>query len=96
MGTERKGGQRIYNAGGGTRNALSLAQLNAWCDAKFAEHKPEADLRERPYDVPWVIMDSVLADRDFAWTPETSLEDVLEEIACHAEQHPEWLERCGV
>lgn len=95
MATDRKGGRRIYNAGGGMRNAMSLAQLNAWCDAKFAAHKPEADLRQRPYDVPWVVMDSALAERDFGWTPETSLEDVLEEIACHAEQHPEWLERSG-
>jgi CDP-paratose 2-epimerase len=72
---------------------MSLAQLNAWCDARFGVHRPEPDLRERPYDVPWVVMDSAMAERDFGWTTETSLEDVLEEIACHAGQHPDWLER---
>jgi len=93
MATQRSGGRRIYNVGGGLRNAMSLVQLNAWCDARFGAHRPEPDLRERPYDVPWVVMDSGMAERDFGWTTETSLEDVLEEIACHAGQHPDWLER---
>jgi len=73
-----------------------LAQLNAWCDSRFGAHAPAADLRERPYDVPWVAMDSQMAEDDFGWSVETQLEDVLDEIACHAQQHPEWLERSGV
>lgn len=93
---ERSGGRRIYNVGGGIRNAMSLAQLTAWCDSRFGRHVPEADLRARPYDVPWVVMDSRRAESDFGWTAETPLEDLLEEIACHAGRHPEWLERSGV
>lgn len=93
--TERSGGRRIYNIGGGVRNAMSLAQLNAWCDARFSPHRPEPDLRERPYDIPWMTMDSRLAEDDFNWSVETPLEELLEEIACHAERHPEWLERSG-
>jgi len=96
MATERSGGRRIYNAGGGSRNAMSLAQLTAWCDSRFGGHAPTADLRERPYDVPWVVMDSRRAEDDFGWGVETPLPDLLEEIACHAERHPEWLERSGV
>ena len=92
----RTGGRRVYNAGGGIRNAMSLAQLTAWCDARFGRHAPESDLRERPYDIPWMKMNSRLAEDDFGWTVETPLEELLEEIACHAEQHPEWLERSGV
>ena len=95
MRTERTGGRRIYNVGGGVRNAMSLAQLTAWCDARFGRHAPESDLRERPYDIPWMAMDSRLAEDDFGWSVETPLEELLEEIACHAEQHPEWLERSG-
>jgi CDP-paratose 2-epimerase len=96
MRTERTGGRRIYNVGGGVRNAMSLARLTAWCDARFGRHAPESDLRERPYDIPWMAMDSRLAKDDFGWQVETPLEELLEEIACHAEQHTEWLERSGV
>jgi CDP-paratose 2-epimerase len=96
MRTERTGGRRIYNVGGGVRNAMSLAQLTAWCDTRFGRHAPESDLRERLYDIPWMAMDSRLAEDDFGWSVETPLENLLEEIACHAEQHPEWLERSGV
>lgn len=96
MRSERRDGRRIYNVGGGVRNAMSLAQLNAWCDARFGPHVPQADLRERPYDIPWLAMDSARAESDFGWSVETPIEMLLDEIACHAEKHPEWLERCGL
>jgi len=44
------------------------------------------------YDVPWVIMDSSDAERDFGWRVEMPMERVFEEIAHHAERHPDWLE----
>jgi CDP-paratose 2-epimerase len=42
----------IYNIGGGTQNAMSLAQLTAWCDQRFGKHKPAANSSERPFDIP--------------------------------------------
>ncbi len=96
VGTARKGGQRIYVAGGGARNAMSLAQLTAWCDARFGSHAPQPDPRDRPYDIPWVIMDSADAARDFGWRAETTLDGILDGIARHAEQYPDWLERSGL
>jgi hypothetical protein len=36
-----------------------------------------------------------LAAADFAWTPECSLEQLLDEIARHAENHPDWLRVSG-
>ncbi len=95
-GVPRAGGRRIYMAGGGAANAMSLAQLTAWCDARFGPHVPQPDPRPRPYDIPWMVMDSSDAERDFGWRPETSIEALLEEIACHAGTHPEWLETSGV
>jgi CDP-paratose 2-epimerase len=92
----RTGGRRIYTAGGGAGHAMSLAQLNAWCDARFGRNVPEPDRRPRLYDVPWLVMDSRDSHQDFDWTPESSLESVLEEIAIHGEQHPDWLERSGI
>jgi CDP-paratose 2-epimerase len=93
MNTARANGQRIYCAGGGRSNAISLGQLTAWCDARFGVHAPTADTRPRPYDIPWVVMDSSDAKRDFGWCVESPLENILAEIAQHAESHPDWLER---
>jgi CDP-paratose 2-epimerase len=96
MRTARKGGQRLYVAGGGASNAMSLAQLTAWCDTRFGFHAPQPDPRDRPYDIPWVIMDSTDAARDFGWRPEIALDGILEGIARHARQYPDWLERSGL
>jgi CDP-paratose 2-epimerase len=89
-------GPRIYTAGGGIANSLSLAQLTAWCDGAFGPHRPEPDARERPYDVPWVAMDNDEAERDFGWTVETPIMSILDEIAAHARRNPDWLERSGL
>jgi CDP-paratose 2-epimerase len=94
--TSRESGPRIYTAGGGPGNAMSLAQVNAWCDGRFGPHQPQASLRSRPFDLPWVVMDNRRVTRDFGWRPRTSLTGILEEIANHAGQHPEWLEMSGV
>ena len=92
----RPDGRRIYVAGGGKANAMSLAEVTAWCDARFGPHVPVPDPTPRLYDVPWVIMDSADSEQDFGWRPEISLEAVLDEIARHAERHPDWLETSGV
>lgn len=92
----RARGRRIYTAGGGPDHAMSLAQLNAWCDSRFGRHAPAADPVPRPYDIPWVVMDNRLAAQDFGWQPETPLCGILEEIAAHAECNPDWLEWSGV
>ncbi len=88
----RSAGQRVYCAGGGLGNAISLAQLTAWCDGRFGKHAPSADPAPRPYDVPWVVMDSSDALRDFGWRVEFPLSGIVEEIAQHAERRPDWLE----
>ncbi len=92
MRTSRRDGQRVYTAGGGPTNAMSLAQLTAWCDARFGRHVPEADLQPRMYDIPWVAMDNSSAADDFGWRIEMPLPAILEGIAQHAREHPEWLE----
>jgi CDP-paratose 2-epimerase len=92
----RAGGQRVYTAGGGNPNVMSLAQLTAWCDERFEAFAPTADTAERPYDIPWVVMDNHDVGRDFGWKIETPAADLLEEIARHAEENPDWLERSGL
>jgi CDP-paratose 2-epimerase len=93
MSCTRSGGQRVYTAGGGNANAMSLSQLTAWCDARFGAFAPNADTVDRPYDIPWVVMDNHDARRDFEWKIETPAADLLEEMAQHAENNADWLER---
>lgn len=83
---------RVLNVGGGLANSMSLAQLSAWCAARFGTHPVGADPQPRPFDLPWVVMDFSLASRTWNWQPQTPIASVLEEIAAHAEQHPEWLD----
>lgn len=90
--TARSDGQRVYTAGGGPANTMSLAQLTAWCNERFGRHVPAVDLAERMYDIPWVAMDNTGAAKDFGWRIEMALPTILEGIARHAEEHPEWLE----
>ena len=89
-------GRAIHNAGGGQANSMSLAQLTAWCDARFQPRTVESELRDRPYDIPWIVMDNHDCERHFGWQPDTPIADVLEEVARHAEANPDWLERSGM
>jgi CDP-paratose 2-epimerase len=83
---------RLLNFGGGTRNSISLAQLSKWCAERFGPHQVASDPEPRPFDVPWLVMDSRLAERTWNWQPAISLDAILQEIAEHAEAHPRWLE----
>jgi CDP-paratose 2-epimerase len=85
----------IYNAGGGSQNAMSLAQLTAWCDERFGKHKPEPDTKLRPFDIPWLVMDFGRAQSELNWAPRRPLASILDEIAGHVTANPGWLERCG-
>jgi CDP-paratose 2-epimerase len=83
---------RIANFSGGAANAMSLAQLTDWCDARFGKHAVASEATPRPFDIPWMVLDSSLAAKAWDWSPKTSLPQVLDEIARHAEQNPDWLE----
>ena len=83
---------RIQNLSGGLKNSISLARLNDWCDARFGRHPVQSDLAPRPFDIPWLVLDSSLAHRQWDWQPNISLEQILVEIAQHAEKNPDWLE----
>jgi len=85
----------VFHASGGLLNSMSLAQLTAWCDHRFGRHTPEPDPRPRPFDIPWLVLDSARARTELSWTPKRSLLSILEEIADHVLANPGWLERCG-
>jgi len=92
MKSDGKNQPRIVNFSGGAKNSMSLAQLTDWCDARFGKHPVAAEANPRPFDIPWMILDPALAKKNWNWSPKTSVEKVLEEIAEHAKQNPNWLE----
>lgn len=83
---------RIANFSGGAASATSLRQLSDWCAARFGPQRVAVDGTPRPFDLPWVVLDSTKAARLWKWKPVTPLSVILEEIATHAEQNPAWLD----
>ncbi len=83
---------RIVNLSGGSVSAMSLLQLSNWCDARFGSHAVTADGSSRPFDIPWIILDSTKAEKIWSWKPAISRNAILEEIALHAERNPQWLD----
>jgi len=91
----RAGEPILAHASGGAASGTSLASLSAWCATRFGEHTVAAAVETRPYDLPWVVLDSSAATARHGWRPTRSAESIFDEIAAHAERHPDWLERCG-
>lgn len=86
---------RLVNIGGGESHAMSLSELSSYCEGRFGHHTIHREVKTRQFDIPWLIMDCQLAKKVWNWEPQTSLLDILDEIARHAEQNPGWLEKSG-
>lgn len=82
----------VQNLSGGVANSMSLAQLTSWCKERFGAREIDHDPVDRPFDVPWLVLDHSRASAAWSWQPEIPILQVLEEIAAHAQQHPEWLD----
>ncbi len=82
----------VQNLSGGVANAMSLAQLSRWCEAELGPHSVAPEMTPRPFDIPWMVLDSECAGRDWDWQPATPLDAVLREIRGHAKANPGWLE----
>lgn len=82
---------RIFNVGGGVASAMSLRQLSDWCAQEFGPREVAADLTPRPFDLPWVVLDSSRAEEFWDWRPRRSVQSICAEIAQHARENPEWL-----
>ena len=102
-------GHQIFNIAGGTENSMSLAQLSAWCTDRYPDsstikslpsmtptpHALQA-LKEpsRAFDIPWLVLDCSRSKQIWGWSPSTTIGATLEDIAKHADTHPQWLESC--
>jgi CDP-paratose 2-epimerase len=87
--------RRVINVGGGNSSAISLAQLSDWCAGRYGKRQIASDLRPRQFDLPWIILNSDQAKDKWSWAPTIARDEVLIEIAIHAEKHPDWLEISG-
>jgi CDP-paratose 2-epimerase len=86
---------RTLNVSGGVVNSASLRELSAWCEQRFGPQAVAAEPVTRPFDVPWLVLDSARAAATWNWAPQTAKETIWEEIAAHAEQNPHWLDQVG-
>jgi CDP-paratose 2-epimerase len=89
MGSDRP---KIINVSGGVASAMSLAQLSSWCTETTGSHVVLQDGSERAFDLPWVVLDSSLAEKTWNWQPQITREAILQEILEHARSRPDWLE----
>jgi len=89
---------RVVNLSGGSANSMSLLELSAWCRDRLGPspsefHISKSDPGElRPYDIPWLVLDSALASKTWDWVPSMPLNGILEKIALHAAENPGWLD----
>ena len=84
-------GYEVINLGGGLENSMSLKQLSTWSEDRFGPNEVIHSQEERSMDAPWIVMNASLAKESWDWKPQTSLYEILDEIAQHAETHPQWL-----
>ncbi|MBV8585169.1 MAG: CDP-tyvelose epimerase, partial [Verrucomicrobia bacterium] len=82
---------RTVNVAGGLGNSMSLRELSAWCAERFHARTVQPDVAPRPFDVPWLVLDTTLAQQNWDWSPSVNLATILEQIAGHAESNPNWL-----
>jgi CDP-paratose 2-epimerase len=83
---------RVANFSGGSASAMSLRQLSDWCSAHLGAHQVGVDATPRPFDIPWMVLDSAKAARLWRWRPAIATASILDEIAGHAQAHPGWLD----
>jgi CDP-paratose 2-epimerase len=94
-------GPRLCNVSGGIDSAFSLRQLSAWCERRWPAREDQLSnpvrsiFDARPYDAPWIVLDSSLAKATWQWEPKRTNESIWDEIARHAQEQPNWLEACS-
>ena len=81
---------KVMNISGGLKSTMSLAQLSVWCQKRFGSTIVEQTNTERPFDIPWMVLDAQKANQVWNWEAMTSIEQILEEIAAFAETQKDW------
>ncbi len=66
--------------------------MSEWCARRFGPHDVVSVAETRPFDLAWTILDSRACKERWNWAPATPRDAIFEEIAAHAERHPDWLD----
>lgn len=82
--------RRIVNLSGGVENSMSLARLTEWCRSEIGETDVISTNTERPFDIPWMVLDSRLAEAIWGWKVQTPIHEILGEIAHFASDKENW------
>ena len=82
----------IVNLAGSVDISMSLRQLSDWCSERFGAHDVKIEPKDRPFDIPWMVLDATLAKKQWGWAPQRKIESILEELAVHAEKNSTWLD----
>jgi CDP-paratose 2-epimerase len=87
--------ESIWHVSGGRESSFSLAELSGWCGERWGQRVVvEREAEARSQDVPWLILDAHQTRARWDWAPRWSRQAILEEIAEHADSHPDWLAQC--
>ena len=77
---------KIVNIGGGGANSMSLRELDDFCRDFFKiSGLPGSVAPSRPYDVPYYVSDTRLAEKHWGWRPSRTRTEVLLDICRWAE-----------
>ena len=69
---------KIMNIGGGRANSISLRELEDFCRDFFGPTDvPASVAASRPYDVPYYVSDTRLAEKHWGWKPSHSRTEIL-------------------
>jgi CDP-paratose 2-epimerase len=72
---------KLYNAGGGTENSVSLKELTTLCAGITGNKVGEGSVKEnRAGDIPLYISDNNLVEKDTGWSPKISPVEILGDI----------------
>jgi CDP-paratose 2-epimerase len=82
---------RLANVSGGLASACSLRQLSAWCSERWGAQQVAPSPQPRPYDLPWVVLDSEQCSSSWSWKPQLEQQAIFAEIAAFADIHPDWI-----
>ncbi|MEM6522311.1 MAG: NAD-dependent epimerase/dehydratase family protein [Bacteroidota bacterium] len=83
---------KIINVSGGIKNSISLAQLTKWCQQHIGQNNVVSTSTQRPFDIPWMVLDSSKVRLIWNWKPLLKTNSILEEISSFAKLKTNWCE----
>ena len=71
---------KIFNVSGGMQSAFSLTELSNWCCKNISLKKIKSNLKNRKFDVKWLVLDNLKAKKKFNWKIKYNKNKIFREI----------------